>query len=199
MSVFPGSFWKEVLSRGASLGTPKRMSCGDTAYKMPQAKTSLFTAPLLHGARRPFALALFQLTFHHPSVLVFLWVSKHWLSLFPVAQGALGPPRKSVDMCPQLIRKTNGGEGCGHNWDPLSILNSIKNRKALSGVLAFGLISSRWSRDVTWHSQLTVIGRDGAPETQCHSNVLFEWDLQLIQYNCSGSAFLQGTLLETSH
>lgn len=70
MLVFPSSFWKEVLSRGASLGAPKRMACGHTAYKMPQAKTSLFTAPLLRGTQRPFAHALFQLTFHNPSVLV---------------------------------------------------------------------------------------------------------------------------------
>lgn len=65
MSVFPGSFWKEVLSGGASLGAPV-----DTLPIKRRRPKPLCLLLLLHGTQCPFAHALFPLTFHNPSVLV---------------------------------------------------------------------------------------------------------------------------------
>lgn len=151
--------------QGASLGILKRTACKHTAYKIPQARTSLFTAPLMCVTLHPCALDLFQLAFHSPPVPVFLRLSRHWLAVFPVGQGALAAPLKSADICPWLTRKTKGGEGRGHSLDPFSTLNAWK-QKGFVQSLGFWFNLRRRGKSMTWYSQFTVIERSGEAEAQ---------------------------------
>lgn len=57
--------------------------------------------------------------------------------------------------------------------DLSSIVNSVGNRKAISRVLSFGLIMSRWCRVMTGRNQLILIEGDGGLEILGHRNVLF--------------------------
>lgn len=55
-----GSFWREALSGGASLGTLKRTAWVHTAYKTLQAKASLFIALPLCVTLHPLHMLYFN-------------------------------------------------------------------------------------------------------------------------------------------